>query len=87
MQADRTWHLEIDAAICDGHGICALCCSERIGLDEWGYASVNTDPIADGRTLARARRAVAACPERALVLRSNNADASRRGEPAGRRAS
>ena len=52
----------VDGAKCDGHGICALILPERISLDAWGYASVESDPINSRRTLARAKRAVAACP-------------------------
>ena len=57
-----------DGSRCDGLGICALVMPERISLDAWGYASVDSDPIEDTRTLARAKRAVSACPVRALVL-------------------
>lgn len=60
--------LVLDAAACDGHGICALCCPERLGLDRWGYPQVSADPLASPRLLAKARRAVAACPEGALSL-------------------
>ena len=74
MNSDRFWYIELDASICDGHGICALCCSERIGLDEWGYAVVDTEPIVDKRVLKRARRAIAACPEGALTLRVRQDD-------------
>lgn len=76
MEPDRLWHIELDAAICDGHGICALRCPDRIGLDEWGYAVVDTDAITDERLLRRARRAVAACPEHALTLRAHRGAAS-----------
>jgi ferredoxin len=58
----------VDGAKCDGHGICALILPERISLDAWGYASIENDPIEDTRTLARAKRAVAACPVHALAL-------------------
>lgn len=64
----QTFHLEIDAAICDAHGICALLCPELVALDEWGYAAVSREQVEHGATLRRARRAVAACPERALRL-------------------
>ncbi|HUZ19599.1 MAG TPA: ferredoxin [Acidimicrobiales bacterium] len=60
--------LLVDGARCDGHGICALSCPERISLDEWGYATVDPAPIEDRATFARARRAVAACPAGALRL-------------------
>lgn len=60
--------LAVDGAKCDGHGICALVLPERISLDAWGYASIENGPIEDERTLARAKRAVSACPVQALAL-------------------
>ncbi len=60
------FRLVVDGTLCDGHGICALACPERIGLDCWGYAVVDRSRVEDARTAARARRAVAACPARAL---------------------
>jgi len=60
--------LVLDAARCDGHGICALRCPELVSLDEWGYAAIGDGTVADTSTLRRARRAMAACPERALTL-------------------
>ena len=56
-----TIRLTVDGSKCDGHGICALIIPERISLDAWGFADV-------ARTLARAKRAVNACPVRALTL-------------------
>ena len=60
--------LVVDGSRCDGHGICALVMPERISLDVWGYADVDSELIEDARTLARAKRAVSACPVRALAL-------------------
>jgi ferredoxin len=60
--------ITVDGSKCDGHGICALVMPERISLDMWGYADIDGEPIEDKRTLARARRAVSACPVRALAL-------------------
>jgi ferredoxin len=60
--------LVVDGAKCDGHGICALILPERISLDAWGYASIENDPIEGHQTLARAQRAVNACPVQALSL-------------------
>jgi len=67
--AHRPLRLVVNGAQCDGHGICALVAPERISLDQWGYATVDDTPIDDRATLARARRAVSACPARALLLR------------------
>ncbi len=63
------WKLVIDGTVCDGHGICVLHCPDLVTLDEWGYAGVEKDLIGTAAQLRRARRAVAACPERALALR------------------
>ena len=71
MSDDGTerWKLVIDGTVCDGHGICVLHCPDLVTLDEWGYAGVEKDLIGTAAQLRRARRAVAACPERALALR------------------
>jgi ferredoxin len=64
----RGVRLIVDGSRCDGHGICALIVPELVSLDTWGYASLELDPIDRVRTLARARRAVRACPAGALAL-------------------
>jgi ferredoxin len=66
--ASDSVRIVVDGSKCDGHGICALVMPERISLDAWGYADIDDDPIEDTRTLARAKRAVSACPVRALAL-------------------
>ena len=58
----------VDGSRCDGRGICALILPERISLDRWGYASIESEPIHDPKSLARAKRAVLACPAQALTL-------------------
>jgi ferredoxin len=63
------WNLVVDGTLCDGHGICVLHCPDLVTLDEWGYAGVEKELIGTAAQLRRARRAVAACPERALALR------------------
>ncbi len=51
-----------------GHGLCADLFPERIHLDDWGYPIVDPTPIPPELEV-HARRAVAACPTLALVLR------------------
>lgn len=63
-----TVHLVVNPIACDAHGICAELLPELIRLDEWGY------PVIDGRPVPfelerLARRAVAACPTLALLIR------------------
>ncbi|MDA8268206.1 MAG: ferredoxin [Actinomycetota bacterium] len=60
--------LVVDAARCDGHGICVLRCPELVSLDRFGFAAVDGAVIAAAAVLRRARRAVAACPEGALAI-------------------
>jgi len=60
--------LVVDAARCDGHGICVLRCPELVRLDRWGFAGVDPAPIDDARLARRALRAVAACPNGALSV-------------------
>lgn len=64
--------LRVDMVACDGIGQCALVAPTLVGLDRWGYPVLRTD--AEGRgdgsgpdpDEAAARRAVRACPRRAL---------------------
>lgn len=59
--------LVVDMVRCDGHGICALLFPDRVGLDDWGYAWVDSEPVDPARRRA-AQAAVRACPRRALRL-------------------
>ena len=77
------FRLVVDAARCNGHGICALRCPELVALDEWGYAAVEHDTVTSAPTLRRARRAVAACPEQALTLVGPAVVHARQGQPVG----
>lgn len=68
--------LRVDMVACDGIGQCALVAPELVGLDRWGYpvlrdrdgAGAVTGAGDDERDAAAARRAVRACPRRALWL-------------------
>jgi ferredoxin len=58
----------VNPITCVGHGICAELFPERITLDDWGYPVIDPEPI-PAQLEAHARRAVAACPTLALLLR------------------
>jgi ferredoxin len=60
----------VDAARCDGYGICVLRCPELLSLDEWGYAGAADNDESDAKVFRRARRAAAACPEGAISIRA-----------------
>jgi ferredoxin len=59
--------LRVDPISCQGHGVCAELLPERITLDEWGYPLLAAGELPAGLR-REARRAVAACPARALQL-------------------
>ena len=67
--------LRVDMVACDGIGQCALVAPELVGLDRWGYpvlrdgeAAEAATPGEEAREAAVMRRAVRACPRRALWL-------------------
>jgi ferredoxin len=61
--------LSVDAARCMGHGRCYTESPELLSDDEEGFVMLrgSSMDLADGQ-LAAARKAVAACPERAITL-------------------
>jgi ferredoxin len=59
--------LNLDAAACTGHGLCADLLPELVELDEWGFPILRADPVGPD-LLPHARRAVSACPTLALRL-------------------
>ncbi len=72
--SSNSLRLVVDGTRCDGHGICALILPDLISLDAWGYAAIE-DSRVDGRAnVARARRAVRACPVDALTLSGASPD-------------
>jgi ferredoxin len=72
-----TVRIVVNPITCVGHGICAELFPERITLDDWGYPIIDPRPIPE--TLEdHARRAVAACPTLALLLRPADEPVPRR---------
>jgi ferredoxin len=63
-----TRRLVVNPIACTGHGLCADLLPERITLDDWGYPIIDPAPITADLE-EHARRAVAACPTLALLLR------------------
>jgi ferredoxin len=61
--------LLVNPIACEGHGLCAELFPERISLDEWGYPVIDPAPLGPGLE-KHAKRAVAACPRVALLLRA-----------------
>lgn len=60
--------LAVDMVRCNGHGICTWLFPQRVGLDDWGFARLDSTPIVSRRDKRAAARAVRACPQRALSL-------------------
>ena len=61
-------HLAVNPIACDAHGLCAELLPELIRLDDWGYPIIDPAPI-PFHLEDHARRAVAACPTLALLIR------------------
>lgn len=60
--------VRIDPTLCRGHAICALYLADEVEIDQWGFARVVDPVVRTRRALRRAGRAVAACPNGAVVL-------------------
>ena len=78
--------LRVNPILCTGFGYCAEIVPELISLDDWGFPMVNSKDIEDNDVLHHARRAVATCPQVALIL-EERARAQRDGDTAARVAS
>ena len=61
--------LTVDAALCDGVGICALVAPDLVTLDRWGFPVI--DAAADTSVVRQAKRAAKACPHRAMRATAN----------------
>ena len=61
--------VRIDPILCRGHAICALFLSGSVELDQWGFGKVVVAVAESPKDVRRARRAAAACPNGALVVR------------------
>lgn len=66
----ETSRLRIDAAACDGIGVCAHLASEVLELDRWGFPIITARDLSRGE-LSAARRAVRACPRKALWIETS----------------
>ena len=63
-----SWRLLFNPITCEAHGLCAELLPEIITSDDWGYPIIASKPLPP-ELLRPARRAVAACPTLALLLR------------------
>ena len=59
--------LRVDPVACAGVGLCAQLADRSITLDRWGYPVLAAE-LEPGAATRQARRAVRACPRRALWL-------------------
>jgi ferredoxin len=66
--------LELDAARCDGVGMCLLVAPDLVTLDRWGFPVI--EEADDARGLRQAKAAARACPHRALRLAGDQAAGS-----------
>ena len=59
--------LRVDPVACEGVGLCAHVADQVVTLDRWGYPILDGD-LDHAAAVRAARRAVRACPRRALWL-------------------
>ena len=60
--------VRIDAALCQGHQMCAIRAPEVFGSDDEGYGTVLIEGDLPAELEESARQAVTACPERAVSV-------------------
>ncbi len=60
--------VQIDSSRCEGHARCFALAPELFDIDDYGEASVRNDGEVPADLEARARLAVANCPESAISL-------------------
>lgn len=68
--ADETtspMRLLVDPVACEAVGFCAHLAGESVRLDRWGYPIVPAAPL-PAQQIPAVRRALRACPRRALSL-------------------
>lgn len=68
MSDAKTWRLAIVAERCQGHNRCCLVAPELFEADDEGNAQVKGDGSVPAGLEAKAKRAVANCPEHAVRL-------------------
>ena len=69
MQNDnRRWRVRVESSLCQGHNRCCSLAPELFETDELGNAQARADGAVAPDFLAKARLAVANCPERAVRL-------------------
>jgi ferredoxin len=66
-QAGRL-RVRVDRERCQGHNRCYALAPELVEVDEYGYSREIGDGAVPGELLAKARLAVANCPEHAILL-------------------
>jgi len=71
-----TVEIRIDPTVCRGHAICALFFRDGVDLDQWGFGKIVVGTVESPRDVRRARRAAAACPNGAFVVRERAAAGS-----------
>lgn len=59
--------LKLDPTKCDGVGICVLKAPDLITMDAWGFPIVDEHSL-NAAGVKQARKAVNACPKRALMI-------------------
>jgi ferredoxin len=62
-----SFHVQVDADVCEGHGLCFVDVAEVFQSDDEGYATVVLDDVPD-ELRARVEASVRACPASAISI-------------------
>lgn len=68
MADSKIWRVRVDAGRCQGHNRCCALAPELFEADELGNSRVKGDGAVPAALEAKARLAVANCPEHAVRL-------------------
>jgi ferredoxin len=69
--------VSVDEQLCHGHQMCAISAPEVFGSDDYGNAVVLIDGPIPADLEAATRRAEANCPERAVIITTDDRDKDR----------
>ncbi len=64
----RRWRVRVESSLCQGHNRCCSIAPELFEADEMGNAKARGDGSVAPELQAKAKLAVANCPERAVRL-------------------
>jgi ferredoxin len=72
LTAGTNFRVRVDPGKCQGHNRCYSLAPELFDVDDLGMASAHGDGLVPPELIDKARKAVANCPEYAVILEEMN---------------